>query len=189
LRLLRQWFFDPVRLAHAVPDFDWRRHLHDYFCSGALFARRGVLNLDSYGETLDWAHRNRGLFGPGEMGLLNFLIFRAADQGQLRVGQEERLQTLACRHSRQELCQRFPLAALCDERVPVEPTVLHWSGRPKPTLAGLEVYSDPMTWFRARCLRDVHGRRVRAIRLRLRWQELQAAWKGARHAARQRRSG
>ena len=132
--LMRQWFFDPALLGHHRPGFAWQRHAYDYFCSGALFARRGVLELDAYLDALDLQQRVPGIFGPGEMGLLNYLVFRAADEGRLRVAHESRLQTLVCR--------------MPDFTEPEHATVVHWSGRPKPRIARADVHSALMTRFR-----------------------------------------
>jgi hypothetical protein len=189
--LLRQWFFDPVLLDRHLPGFAWQRHAYDYFCSGALFARRGILALDRYVEVLDLAERTPGLFGPGEMGILNYMVLEGADRGTIGVVGEERLQTLVCRHTAAELRSRFPLAPTPPAVEPGTATVVHWSGRPKPTLRREEVYAELMTWFRLQS-HYAAGRVAgttsapRRQRARLRFEELRAAWGGAAHAARQR---
>ena len=153
LRLLDEWFFGVAAMERFDPYFDWRAHLDDYFCSGAFFARRGVLALDDYAAVLDAAQREPRLFGPGEMGLLNYLILRAAGAGRLRLGHQAALQVLVCQHDAGELRARFPLAAV--QAGPVgESTVIHWSGRPKPTAELPEIYAELMTSFRERFASD-----------------------------------
>jgi hypothetical protein len=159
LDLVNAWFFDTSRIEQHVPGFAWRPHLYDYFCSGALIGTRGIFGLDEYLEMLDLAEGHLGLFGPGEMGLLNVLVFRAADAGRIRVAQDARLQTLVCQHEPAELAARFSVEALKRSEAITEPTVIHWSGRPKPTLATTDGYADAMTFFRRRFVRDRRARR------------------------------
>ena len=132
--LMRQWFFDPALVEKHRPGFRWQRFAYDYFCSGAMFARRGILDLDEYLDAVELQERVPGIFGPGEMGLLNYLVFRAAGEGRLRVGHESRLQTL--------VCQTDAFAE------PEHATIVHWSGRPKPRIARVDVAPALMTRFR-----------------------------------------
>jgi hypothetical protein len=184
--LLRDWFFDPALLERHLPGFDWQARAYDYFCSGALFARRDILSLDRYLEVLDLAQRVPGLFGPGEMGILNYLVLDGADRGSFEVAGEERLQTLVCRHTASELRARFPVDPAPPAVERGAATVVHWSGKPKPTLERGEVYAELMTWFREQSHRAARGgveaSAPRKARARLRREELRAAWGSAAFA-------
>lgn len=164
LDLLDAWFFNTRSIGQYLPNFDWRRHLYEYFCSGALFATRGIFDLDEYLQLLDLAEAHPGLLGPGEMGLLNVLVFGAADAGRIRIAQEARLQTLVCQHDSAALAARFPTAALTAPAAASEPTVIHWSGRPKPTLTATDGYTEAMTHFRRTFERDRRAGRRAGLR-------------------------
>jgi hypothetical protein len=45
-----------------------------------------ILALDEYMEILDFTEMHPGIFKYGEMGFLNFMLFRAADEGRIRLG-------------------------------------------------------------------------------------------------------
>jgi hypothetical protein len=83
------------------------------------------------------------------------MIFRAADDGRIRLGSED-MQTIVPDLSLEDLRKRFAI----DKNGPVykddPPTVIHWSGR-KPFAYRSEVYSTPMNFFRRKFLYDAKG--------------------------------
>jgi hypothetical protein len=150
--LANNWFVSEMEATRVLPFFCWRAHLLDWFCSGAFFFRRGCLPFEWYREALDLAADNPGLFGPGEMGILNYLVLRSEDEQRIRIGREEDLQVLVCQHDAETLRSRFDLDALERGECVSAPAVIHWSGRPKPSLLSNDSYPEPMSWFRRRFL-------------------------------------
>ncbi len=149
-----EFFFDIGGIEKHFPDFPWQKYRDDYYCTGMFFARRDVFPLSEYIEILDFTEKYPGVFKYGEMGFLNFMIFRAAEQGRIRVGKEY-MQLLVPDFDQQELRKRFPVG----ETGPVvldEATVIHWCG-PKPALSTSRVYSEPMNFCRRKFMREAEG--------------------------------
>lgn len=170
--VVNRCLFDTDALERHFPRFDWKRWLYQYSWTGAWFARRGLFTVDEYLALLDFADAHPGVFLGGEMGLLNFLIFRAAQEGRIRVGSAP-LQVLVCEEPEQELRQRFAVAA--EPRVqPRDAAVIHWTGAQKPTLRSPHL-AEPMTFMRRKYQRDARGLTGVAADMVLRWQDL-ARW-------------
>lgn len=148
-----KFFFNPEELEKHLPGFQWQKHFGEYFCTGTFFAKRDIFSLDEYINMLDLVSKHPNIFWPGEQGFLNYMIFRDADAGKLRLGQSS-WQVLVPHFEWEDLEKRFPV----DEQGPVlhseEACVIHWAG-PKPTLYSSEVYSKPMNFCRRKCMRDV----------------------------------
>lgn len=134
-------FFDPVQLELHVPSFDWRLHIPDLMTPGTFFFRRGCLSLDRYVDLID-LHARTGMFRAGEQGILNLMLFEAADAGYLCLNQRQ-FQTLVCDFPRHEIEERFRLD------VP-RPWVLHWAGPSKKYARRSRIH----TFFRRQFLRD-----------------------------------
>jgi hypothetical protein len=190
--LARDYVMDVEAVCRHFPDFDAGSHLSDYVNSGAFFARRGVIELDEYLELLRLVQLVPGLFYT-DQGLLNFIVFRAADQGRLRLDQRE-LQVMTGGTMREEVAQRF---AFTDSRPRVvgDPVVLHWVGTSKPRVRerGRD-YFQPMTYFRREFRRAARGGRSSATDdLWLRFEDLlctddrgsnlRGRWRGLRRRA------
>ena len=123
---VRRWVMDVDAVGRHFPDFDAQRHVADFVNTGAYFGRRGMLELDRYIELLRISRDHAGMF-YGSQGVFNFMVFRAADEGRLRLEQRE-LQVTTGDTTREEVVGRF---AFVDSQPSVvgEPVVLHWAGR------------------------------------------------------------
>lgn len=150
---VNQWFFDTRWIEQRFPEFCWRTHIADYFCTGTFFARRNVFPVKEYLEMLDLSAANPGCFFPGEMGFLNFMIFRAVDAGRIRVAQRD-MQFLVRNYPKEEAQRRFPVGhsgPVCSSDTGM---VIHWCGWEKPDSFDRGIYSRPMYFFRRKFLQD-----------------------------------
>ncbi|HEY9675262.1 MAG TPA: hypothetical protein V6D11_27720 [Waterburya sp.] len=153
--MISEFFFDLKEFEKYFPDFNWRAHRNDYFCTGTFFATRGILKLDEYIEILDFTEKHPGIFKYGEMGFLNYMLFQAADAGRIRLEQVE-MQLLVPDFEQQELRKRFPVEATGPVVQDEEATVIHWCG-PKPMISTSKVYSEPMSFCRRQFLHNERG--------------------------------
>jgi hypothetical protein len=111
-REVSEFFFNTEAIEKHFPEFPWRTYQQYYFCTGAFFAKRGIFKLEEYTEILELANMHPETFPyGGEMGLLNFMLCRAAHEGRLRLGQS-RMQTICADYSKYELCNMFPSICL-----------------------------------------------------------------------------
>lgn len=148
---ISKFFFDINGIEKYYSNFPWQKYRNDYYCTGMFFGKRDIFPLNEYIEILDFNDKHPDVFKYGEMGFLNFMIFRAFEEGRLRLGQEY-MQLLVPDFDQEELRKRFPM----DEKGPVvlgESMVIHWCG-PKPILSSSKVYSEPMTFFRKKFLSE-----------------------------------
>ncbi|HEY9612719.1 hypothetical protein [Allocoleopsis sp.] len=150
-----EFFFEISAIEQYFPDFNWQAHRNDYFCTGTFFGTRGIFSLEEYIEILDFTEQHPGIFKYGEMGFLNFMLFRAADAGRIRLGQVP-MQLIVPDFEREELQKRFPV----EETGPVveneEAIVIHWCG-PKPRLSTSQAYPEPMSFARRQFLHKERG--------------------------------
>ncbi|MBW4648740.1 MAG: hypothetical protein KME06_08565 [Kastovskya adunca ATA6-11-RM4] len=150
-----EFFFDIAGIEKHFPDFNWRSHRDKYFCTGTFFATRGIFSLEEYIEILDFTEKNPGIFKYGEMGFLNFMLFRALDAGKIRLGHED-MQLIVPDFEWNDLEKRFPVK----ESGPIvqgeEATVIHWCG-PKPRLLTTKAYAKPMNFCRRQFLQSDRG--------------------------------
>ena len=150
-----EFFFEISGIEQYFPDFNWQAHRNDYFCTGTFFGTRGIFSLEEYIEILDFTEKHPGIFKYGEMGFLNFMLFRAADAGRIRLGQVP-MQLIVPDFERAELQKRFPV----EETGPIveneEAIVIHWCG-PKPRLSTSQVYPEPMSFARQQFLHKERG--------------------------------
>ena len=156
-------------VARHVPDFDAVRHAGQFANTGAYFGRRNALDLEYYLE-LERLSAGAPRMFYGSQGAFNLMVFRGADQGELRVERRE-LQLMSGRTSRETLVERCTFA---DEEPVVsgEPFVLHWVGSPKPSVReGESDYFEPMTHFRLEFRRtaraNAHRRATDLLHLRV----------------------
>jgi hypothetical protein len=150
-----RFFLNSQEVEKHFPDFRWQAHLGEYFCTGAFFAKRDIFSLDEYINILDFTSNHPNVFKFGEQGFLNFMIFRASDEGRLRLGQE-RWQVLVPHCEWEYLKKRYPITEAGPILQEEEASVIHWAG-PKPILSSSEVYSEPMSFSRRKFLRDARG--------------------------------
>ncbi|MBZ8179424.1 hypothetical protein [Oscillatoria salina] len=164
-----EFFFDIEGVEKHFPDFNWQVHRDKYFCTGTFFATRDIFSLDEYIEILDFTEKYPHIFKYGEMGFLNFMLFRAADAGKIRLGQAD-MQIIVPDYDRNDLKKRFPVT----ETGPVvennEAKVIHWCG-PKPLLATKKAYADPMSFCRRQFLDLEKGLSGNQADLALRWED------------------
>lgn len=145
-QIVDEHFFNPAQVEEHVPGFDWRAHVPDLMTPGTYFFRRGCLSLDRYVELLDLHHRT-GMFRAGEQGIINLMIFEAADAGELRL-EQARFQTLVSDFPRREIEQRFALAA----QTGAQAWVMHWAGPSKKYAWRSAIH----TFYRRQFQRDTH---------------------------------
>ena len=166
-----EFFFDIPGVERHFPKFKWSESRSNYFCTGTFFAKRGVFSLEEYIEILDFTAANPGIFKYGEMGFLNFMIFRAAQENRLRV-QNVDMQLLVPDFDQDLLRKRFPVESSGPAGDRTEATVIHWCG-PKPTLSTSKVYSEPMNFCRRKCQKDVWNRTGLAAQMSLQVEDWQ----------------
>ncbi|MBW4495629.1 MAG: hypothetical protein KME26_21610 [Oscillatoria princeps RMCB-10] len=150
-----KFFFEIREIEKHFPHFPWQKYRDDYYCTGMFFGTRDIFPLSEYIEILDFTEKYPGVFKYGEMGFLNFMIFRAAEQGRIRVGKEY-MQLLVPDFDQEELRKRFPVGETGPVVLDDDATVIHWCG-PKPTLSTSRVYSEPMNFCRRKFMREVEG--------------------------------
>lgn len=150
---IKQWFFDGPRVERYFPTFAWR--IPRYFCAGVFVAKRGIWTLREYEDILDLKEANPGMFFGWDQGIQNLMVFRAASEGRLRLGQK-RLQVIVPDYPVGELRQRFPVGFYGPQFNTSEPIVIHWAGT-KPSLRCTNLHSKPMDFFRLRFLKDAGG--------------------------------
>lgn len=144
----KKGIMDADAATRHFPHFDARRHETHYANSGVFFARRGLLELDDYLEVVAFSQRHRGVFSA-DQGILNFMLFSRADEGTLRLDQQElQVKVGEDRITRVDLAQRFRFVE-GQPTVVGPPTVIHWVGTLKPRVReGVEDFFQPMTFFR-----------------------------------------
>ncbi|HIK29527.1 MAG: hypothetical protein N3E45_11005 [Oscillatoriaceae bacterium SKW80] len=154
---ISKYFFEISKIEQHFPDFNWQAHRSDYYCTGAFFGKRDIFSISEYRNILEFIEENPEVFKYGEMGFLNFMIFRAADEGRIRLGQEE-MQFLVPNFEQEHVRKRFTIEK---DRGPIlsgeEATIVHWCGVEKPTVSNSKIYSEPMSFFRRKFLRDSAG--------------------------------
>lgn len=168
---ITEYFFDIPGVEKHFSNFNWQQYRHRYFCTGTFFAKRGIFSLDEYIEILDFVARHPGVFKYGEMGFLNFMIFRAAQEGRARV-QNIDSQFLVPDFDQNLLRKRFPVKESGLQVEGDDATVIHWCG-PKPTLTTSKVYSEPMNFCRLKCQEDAWGKTGLEAEITLRYEDLQ----------------
>lgn len=157
-RGINKSFFDTEKIEKHFPNFNWQKYRYNYFITGVFFAKKGIFDLNEYVKMLDFCDRHPGIFKFGEQGLLNFLIFQGVDRGKFRVKNEDMQFFGSDFINNYQLKKRFGLS----KNKPIvknnDATVIHWAGGiNSPLLARTEVYNQPMTFFRQKCLDDYAG--------------------------------
>lgn len=146
---INEYFFDTNLLKTLYPDFAYLSH--PYVCTGVIFGKRDIFDIAEYEYILNLKDKHPGLFKYGEMGFLNFMLFRAKQEQKLRIGAVH-TQHIVTDFSFEETKKRFPLNS-----VPVvtgDPTVIHWAGGSKPVRSNPHIYSEPMLFFRKKFMKD-----------------------------------
>jgi hypothetical protein len=146
---------DVEQVVACFPDFDARRHVGSYVNNGVYFARRGNLDLERYLHAVRVAREHPGMF-YGSQGSFNYMLFKAADEGSVRLAQRK-LQVQTGRTLRADVVRSFAFSA-SGPVVTGNPVVLHWVISPKPQVRGrCDDYFEPMTHFRLEFRRAARG--------------------------------
>jgi hypothetical protein len=153
--LVCEFFFEVKEIEKHFQDFNWRAHQNEYFCTGTFLASRDIFSLDEYIEILNFTEKYPGIFKYGEMGFLNFMLFRAADEGRIRLGKAP-MQLIVPDFEQEELRKRFPVTPTGPVSQNQEAIVIHWCG-PKPMVSTSKAYSDPMSFCRRQFLQYERG--------------------------------
>lgn len=148
------FFFNIPELEKHFPKFQWRDR--PFVCPGVLFGTRDIFSLDEYINLLDFNIKYPDVLRFGDMGTFNFMMFNAADEGRIRLGNAD-IQLIAPDFEQQEIKKRFPMSQNGPVVEKEDSTVIHWCG-PKPTLNTTKTYGDPMTFFRRKFLQDATGK-------------------------------
>ena len=154
-RHINSYFFDLKKIEQHFPNFRWQNYQNYYFNSGVFFAKRDIFSIDEYLDILELTYQDPKMFYPGEQGVLNFMICRAAEEGRIRLGQNH-LQLMVPNQKQTSLKQRL----LFENNQPVinnEDVVIHWCGRNKPISITTKVYSEPMNFSRRKFIEDTAG--------------------------------
>jgi Mannosyltransferase putative len=141
------YYFDVERIGNHFPDFDWTKHRKDFFCTGVFFGTRGIFSIEDYRRILDICMQDPRVFKMGEQGFLNLMLFQAADQGKIRIGQAP-LQFLVPDFSSDAAQKMFPLDAQTGPIHQGRDIIIHWCGVNKPISTTSMVYARPMTFYR-----------------------------------------
>ncbi|AFZ06062.1 hypothetical protein Osc7112_1543 [Oscillatoria nigro-viridis PCC 7112] len=168
---ITEFFFDIPGVEKYFPDFHWRDYRSRYVCPGTFFGKRGVFSLEEYRKILDFNDEHPEIFKYGDMGFFNLMVFRAAQEGKLRV-QNVDMQLLVPDFDQDLLRKRFPVESSGPAGDRTQATVIHWCG-PKPTLSSGKVYSEPMNFCRRKCEEDVWNRTGLAAEMSLQVEDLQ----------------
>jgi hypothetical protein len=146
---------DVDQVVSSLPDLAARNHVGDYVNNGVYFGRRGVLDLERYLHALRIARERPGML-YGAQGSFNYMLFSAADEGSIRLGQR-RLQVQTGRPDGTDVARHFTF----DGSGPVvvgDPVALHWVASAKPRVReGPGDHFSPMTHFRLEFRRTALG--------------------------------
>jgi hypothetical protein len=162
---INKFYFDTNKLEKIDPQFKWQNR--DYFNSGVIYGRRGILDLDEYLYHLD-LHidrtnnstfiNNSFLFKPGEMGFLNYIFYKLDDLNKIKLRQLK-LQIMVNDYIleyKRPGFDRLPCDRDKNINKNVDPIVLHWAGQ-KPFFLFDKTYSWPMNLFREKYYQDNYG--------------------------------
>jgi hypothetical protein len=144
---------DPILLKKFDPAFDWKRN--PYFCSGTFAFRKNVVPFEMWLEVQSWRGQCNGLFGWGEMGMLNYCIHSLSQKGNIRVGISD-LQHLRSEQGIEEFVQDLKNSGCRFPKSVKRPRVAHFCGN-KPYLHDFKSYSNPFTIARLEHYRKTRG--------------------------------
>ena len=150
-RIQKSQYFDPNLIKDLDRDFSIIPR--DYFNSGVFIARKGIFDIHEYEELLDFQKRTPNAFLCGDQGILNYLLFRSADKGKLRIRSWPFQVVVPCvnvdiLNRRFSFAKGVPIIEANDQRL------VHWAG-PKPLVTSRAAFRKPMSYFRKRYHRRV----------------------------------
>jgi hypothetical protein len=79
------WFFDTEELKKIDSSFDPLKYKNSFCCPGVYFAQKNCFPVDWYQELLEYSNANPGVFKYGDMGIINYMIFKSADRELIKV--------------------------------------------------------------------------------------------------------
>ncbi|GEO03217.1 hypothetical protein AAE02nite_08810 [Adhaeribacter aerolatus] len=147
---INKFFFDIHLIKTLFPDFNFRNF--PYYCTGVTFAKRGIFSIEDYIDILNLRDKYPNIFKYGEMGFLNFMIFKGQQEGKIKVGISD-IQYIVPDYEISQMVESFPVE---ENAVNIaNPTVLHFCGGAKPVIHNnFGYYTKPMTFFRKKYLID-----------------------------------
>lgn len=149
---IRQWFFEPEHVEKNYPDFPWREYTAKFVCPGVFAARKDVFPIEEYVDILEQSIKDPTVFKYGDMGFHNLMVFRDHHLKKLRLGFSD-YQVIFPEYREAELKQRFHFKngqPVVDEN---DKQLLHMPDN-KPLMDNPRCYSEPMTFFRLKYLKD-----------------------------------
>lgn len=148
---INKWFFDTTQLKNIDGVFRPEDFDRNYFCTGIFYSRKGVFNLEWYKELFEYSKVYPDLFKFGEMGMLNYMIFKSVSVGRLKV-LNTYIQHICPDYHSSFTAELFPFK----NEMPcvTEPMVIHYNGNRKPYQKNLLCYHEPMTYFRRKFYRQ-----------------------------------
>jgi hypothetical protein len=146
---INKYFFDVENIRKLFPDFDY--NAHSYVCTGVIFGKKNMFDIAEYAEILALLDKHPRLFKYGEMGFLNFMFFRAKQDSRLKIGTSD-IQHLITDFDFAKSKSKFLINT--EPVVAHPPTVIHWAGGDKPVKSNSHIYSEPMSFFRKKFLKD-----------------------------------
>ena len=154
---INKWDLDISQIKVHFPDFNFSGYSTEYFNTGVLFATKGIFDIKEYEAILDFNDKHPNVFKTGEMGFLNFMIFRAMEEGRIRVGIDF-IQYFVPNFKYEELENLFEITdkPILKNKI----TTLHFTGvdRVKPLLDNINYYYiKPMIFFRKLFLKQALG--------------------------------
>lgn len=145
---IEEFFFNQNWLRKHYPAFNLDQHCQAYFCTGVLFAKKGVFEIEEYIEIIRKVKEHPNMFRYGEMGFLNYMIFSAVQAERVKMKQLD-FQYLVPDYPHEETKKRFSFDKEEHPIVDNEPSVLHYCGNAKPVVQSPYGYwTYPMTYFR-----------------------------------------
>lgn len=147
------YFFDREKLALFDPEFQWRTST--YFCAGAYAAQKACLDVEEFLKAVDFEASHPGTFQFADQGIFNYMVMKAAAQGQLELQVANR-QYLVPDHSLDESIRCFGPVRRFMCQTEVEPEVVHFCGQ-KPLIQNRSAYSALFTEFRIRHYQNLYG--------------------------------
>jgi hypothetical protein len=143
---INKWFFDTSMLSGIDPIFKPEDYCKKYFCTGIFYSKKEVFDLKWYQELFEYSIQRKDLFKFGEMGMLNYMIFKSVEQRKLNVANKY-IQHICPDFERSYSAELFPFK----NGMPSvgESMVIHYNGNRKPYLKNRLSYHEPMTFFRS----------------------------------------
>jgi len=147
-------YFDPAHVCRVFPEFHFPGYV---FNSGQFVATTGIVERSDFEGLVDFSEPRqslrRDLFFCGDQGLLNYVLFRKRQRGQLSIARESFM--------------GWPPSVNPDSISVPElerdgyPYLLHWAG-PKSRILGAHSLGEVLVHFAKKYLRDAALQRQRS---------------------------